>query len=103
MASGTRIYTGSYIGTGAALTIDSIPFQAAYIRCFETDDYATGTAVNQEWVKADNMPTDMFFDITGALIIHAGQGVTITGDGFNLGTAAEVNTNAKRYLFVAMG
>jgi hypothetical protein len=103
MASGSRIYSGSYTGTGAALEINMVPFTPKVIQFYQTADYANSTAIAQKSVKTDAMPTDMFFDLKGDAIVFAGQGVTITGDGFDLGTSALVNDASKRYLFVAWG
>jgi len=92
-----RFYHGAYIGTGAALTIDKVPFQPDYVRLFNA---TTGPTIAD---KTADMPGDDFFKTQAAVALVTAQGITLTADGFDLGTDADINTSGDTVYFVAFG
>ena len=91
-----RFYHGAYLGTGAALTVDKIPFEPDYVRLFN----ATQNAVAE---KTIDMPGDDFMKVKAAAAWTTANGITLTADGFDVSTDADINTSGDTVYFVAMG
>jgi len=98
MASGAaKVYHGSYIGTGAAKTIDSVPFPPKSVEFVNITD---GTTTAFKWAGMDGSTFVKVVADAGPVAATT-QGVTLTDDGFDLGTDAAVNESGKTFLFRA--
>lgn len=93
-----EIKTGSYTGTGAALTsgINEIGFRPAFIIAFNQTDG------DLAWFHIDGMTAATAASIDTEVAAEA-NGVTLSSTGFSLGTSTVVNESAKVYKYVAIG
>ena len=100
MASGTsRVVTGAYTGTGAALSIidDKVGFKPRKVTIFRAT-----TAIDKA-AHVEGMAAASFFKTAaaGARTLVATQGITLQEKGFSLGTDAAINTLGDTYYFAA--
>lgn len=98
MASGGTlpVITGSYIGTGALITV-SVGYRPKYVQIVNVTDPAI---VHHN----DMLPDDSFVSQEdGATAYTTSNGVTLTDDGFTVGTDAQINTSGDlcHYLAIA--
>ena len=93
MSGASRTFAGSYIGTGAALSISKVGFKPTYVCILNVTDAAIshhiaemedGRALSQE---------------DGATAHVANQSITLTASGFSLGTDAQVNAAGDQFFF----
>jgi hypothetical protein len=91
-----RVYTGQYVGTGAARTITGLPFQPQLILI--KSDTAAGALV----FKTDTMPTTNTALMTNGVDI-ATSSVLLNSTGFTLDSNANVNALNVRYTYQAFG
>jgi len=92
----SRFFHGAYLGTGVALTVDKIPFQPDYVRLFAVTQATIGE-------KTAEMPGDDFHKTKAAVSVVTANGITLTADGFDVGTDADLNANGDTIYFVAFG
>ena len=96
MAEGIPNITGSYVGTGAELTIE-VGFRPKYIKFA---NFTTGSAAEYMDSMADD---SVVTHDSGTDAFPTSGGITLTDSGFTIGTNAAVNTSANvvHYLAVA--
>ena len=99
MASGGTLpmVSGSFVGTGAIITVDTVGFRPKRVEFINITNDATGT-----W--QDTFPDDAVHtqeDAAGAYA--ASDGVTPSDTGFALGTNAVLNTAAEEVHWTAYG
>jgi hypothetical protein len=97
---GRRVKRGTYTGTGAALNVE-VGFEPDYLVIWnETDGDVRGEYIN-------GMTADHAFKIvdsgagTTDLSKATSNGITLTSNGFKVGTDSALNENAKSYRWVA--
>jgi len=100
MASGTsRVVTGAYTGTGAALSIigDKVGFKPRKLEI-----YRSTTAIDKA-EHLEGMPAASFFKTAanGVRTLVVVQGITLQEKGFSLGTDASVNNLGDTYYYAA--
>ena len=96
MASGrSRTVVGSFIGTGASLTINKIGFKPRALRFFNQDDPAYGDYV--EGMADDAVAKQK----AGTTSWATSNGITLTSTGFTVGTDTDLNVDSERTWFVA--
>lgn len=91
-----EIKTGTYTGTGAALSVVT-GFKPKFLMLVNITD---GTVVS---LQTDTMADGKNISIDTEVALEASQGVTLTPTGFTLGTGATVNANEKVFHYVAIG
>lgn len=97
MSSGvTRMVTGSFVGTGAAVDVKTVGFRPRRVELFNV----TGLAL-AHWTDA--MPdASMVKQITAGTMTHPlTNGVTPLANGFRLGADADMNVAAEQVHWVA--
>lgn len=95
-SGGTRIKTGGFYGTGAAISVRTVGFRPKYIELIN-------------YTSKDKMVwTDDLADASGIKTVAAGTttvvttgGITPLSDGFSLGTDADMNVDSERVIFIA--
>lgn len=85
---------GTYTGTGAAQSV-TVGFRPKFVFAFNQTD---GDLI---WGFFDGMTAATAFTVVAATAVVASQGCTLTSQGFDLGTDATINENAKVYRYVA--
>ena len=92
-----RVKVGAYIGTGSALSIETIGWRPRHVRLFNADD-----ASFMEWF--DTMDDDSVAkQKAGTSSLVTSGGVTPTDVGFNVGTDADLNTADEQVHYLAIG
>lgn len=85
-SGGTRIKCGSFIGTGASLTIEGLGFQPRLVKLINSSNPAS-----LEWNEA--MPDDTGYQLTEDTKVTAAflstKGITATSDGFTVNGDAD--------------
>ena len=95
MASGrSRTVVGSFIGTGASLTISKVGFKPRSLDLFNQDDPAIGKHV-------EGMPTGVGMKQKGGTTGAAITGIVLTDTGFTIGADTDLNVDSERTWFVA--
>jgi hypothetical protein len=96
MASGdSRIFKGAFIATGSAMSIDAPGFKPRYVQLINATD--ASLMVHMEGFAA----ASMFLQKAGASSIVAdSQCVTLTDNGFSIGTNADLNTDSELVHYV---
>lgn len=97
MASGKKDFPGSFVGTGALVTINKVGFRPAHVRLFNvnSDDQA-------EWIEgmADGTMVKRL-KAGGASLIASPNGITPLANGFSLGADADINVAGEVVHFIA--
>ena len=98
MASGGSLplVTGAFTGTGSALSIKTVGFKPKRVTLYNQDDPAVGT-------HTDTMPDEALLVGTDTYALVTSGGVTLTDEGFDLGTDANFNTSGELVHWVAEG
>jgi len=96
MASGVQRFVGAYNGTGSALSIAKIGWKPSYVRIFNTDDasfmeHFEGMP-DASCAKQKNASSSF-------VTVNA---ITLTDDGFDVGTDADLNTAGETLHFLAL-
>lgn len=95
MASGrSRTIVGSFIGTGAVLSVSKIGFKPRSLRLFNQDDPAIAEHIEG---MADGVAATQKAGTTGAAV----TGLTLTNTGFTIGADANFNVDSERTWYVA--
>lgn len=95
-AANFQMKTGYYVGSGSAgLTISNIGFQPEFVLI--KSDTATGVGV----FKTSAMPSSTTAFLSATADNTASQ-ITLTPDGFSVGTIAQVNSLNVRYTYIAI-
>ena len=96
MASGdSRLFQGAYAGTGAGLSITTPGFQPRFLIIINQDDASAA-------LHFGGMPADSCLLIKGGATTFVSSGaVTLTTQGFDLGTNADLNTADETLYFIA--
>lgn len=98
MASGGSLplMTGTYIGTGSALTIETPGFEPKVVILVNMDDPAI--SVHTDKMADDELlvGTDTFAEVTSG-------GVTLTSTGFTVGTDSANNAASEQVHYIVMG
>lgn len=89
------LVTGTYVGTGSALSIDTVGFKPKYIRFVNATTGAE--AEYSDTMAADSVRTSD----SGVDAFATTGGVTLADTGFDLGTNAVVNTSANVVHWIA--
>ena len=89
------IKTGTYVGTGSALSV-FVEISPVFIIIFDE-----GAAIPVFWTVDNTANTSKQMD--GSTFTDAILGPTDSRDGFKIGTNADVNTDGTTYLYVAIG
>lgn len=93
--SGTQLVTGSFVGTGAALDVETVGFKPRYVRMWNVSDPGT-----LEWT--DGMADAAGFKhVDGTQTQLSANGVTPIAKGFTLGADADMNVSGEVIHFVA--
>jgi hypothetical protein len=91
--AGSRVHTGSFIGTGAEKTVNEVGFRPRVVVLFNTTDAKKG-----EW--QNTMPDASLFITkdhdSDQHSFATSNGVTPTAQGFTIGADGEVNVSAKQ-------
>ncbi len=96
-AANFEMQTGSYVGTGVAgLEVSGLGFQPDYVMI------KSATTAGAAVFKTSAMPanTISFLSATAA---NTATNITLTSDGFSVGTLANVNTSGVLYFWTAVG
>lgn len=98
MAKPFEIASGTYTGTGAALSagINSIGFKPKIVIAFNQTDGDVA------WFHIDGQTAATAVSIDTEVAVET-SACTLTSTGFTLGTNAVVNESAKVYVYVALG
>ena len=88
--------TGTYIGTGALIEIKTPGFRPKRVELINM----TTASYN---VHTDKMDAGTGLSIAAAAAVVGSQFVTLTDDGFNVGTNAAINSLGEQVQFVAVG
>lgn len=100
MSGGTRIWTGSFVGSGAIKDIRTVGFRPKVVELLNTSGVCKAT-----WT--DSMPDGaMLKDVdTGSgtedTSYVTANGVTPLADGFRIGTDTDLNVNGEVVHFIA--
>ncbi|GAG44729.1 unnamed protein product [marine sediment metagenome] len=96
MASGAaKVAYGSFLGTGAALTVKTPGFRPRYVRI------VNGTGPNAEWFESMADDTAVKHAQTGATTLLTSDGITPLADGFGVGADADLNAAGEVVHFMA--
>lgn len=93
-----RIYTGSYLGTGAAQTLSDMPFAPRWVEVVSEDSLLG--AVTQEGFKDGGYSVALLGDKAA---LSAAAGIVLTSTGFTVGTDASCNASGERFFFRCTG
>ena len=98
MASGGTLplVTGAFTATGAAISIETVGFRPKKVTLYNLDDPAMG-------IHTDTMDDDSLLAITDTCAAVSSGGVTLTDEGFDLGTDGNFNTAGEQIHYVAQG
>jgi len=97
MSSGvSRVFTGSFVGTGAIFTEARVGFTPRKVEIFNTSGVAT-------LVFVDTMAADSGVKTitAGTVSVITSGGITVNGSGFLLGADTDVNVSGEVCHFVA--
>jgi hypothetical protein len=98
MASGgALVAVGGIIGTGAALSVEKIGWKPRAVILINVDDPAI--AVHIEGMDDDSE----FLHTDGTSSVETSGAITLTNDGFDLGTGADMNTDGEQVFYLAIG
>lgn len=92
----SRALTGTYVGTGAALSI-TLGYSPSLVLVYNVTDGDTlgGTIAG--------MADGTGFSIVAATAAISSQGFTLNARGFSIGTSAVVNESGKTFAYLAIG
>ncbi len=97
MASGKKDFPGSFVGTGALVSIHKVGFRPASVKLINVT-----SGDEAEWVEgmADGSMYKRVAAGAGALV--GANGITPLADGFSLGTDADMNVAGEVVRFIAI-
>lgn len=98
MASGTRIATGFYVGTGSPLTVTTkIGFKPRQVEVWNISaDPAYG-------MHAEGMDDDSVYKQKGGTTsVASSDGITLTDDGFTIGADTDLNVADEQVFYKAI-
>ena len=93
-----KVMTGAYIGTGAALNVDSVGFMPGFVQLFNK----TGLVI-AAWTQemGDGAAHKVINHDTAQNVFVTANGITPRPTGFQVGTDADLNTVGETVYWVA--
>jgi len=97
MASGaSRIMTGAFYGTGAALNVRTVGFRPSKVELLNIGGVATG-----QWVKGMADASVMKAVTAGTISVATTGGITPLSNGFTLGDDSDLNVDGELVRYIA--